>query len=285
VNEDTGGTQMFRKAWVVAVQGDTESRREDCVAAEEPLEIGLTDAPHSEAFTSLAVTMRTPGHDAEIAAGFLWTEGIITDPNQIIAVRPQGPIQPGGWRNRIEVVAADDTPLSLEHSARQFYMTSSCGICGKTSIEAVETARPFLLPHGTPCWSPETIYRMPETLRAAQATFDRTGGLHAAALFDTEGNLLSLREDIGRHNAVDKLVGTAVLAKTLPLSHCLLFVSGRASFELVQKALMAGIPALAAVGAPSSLAVSLAQGANLTLLGFVRGERFNIYAGNDRIAL
>lgn len=270
---------------VTAIQSGVSAVREDCVAVEEPLEIGLTHPAQSEAFTSLAITMRTPGQDAELAAGFLWTEGIITEPEQILTVRPRGPIQPGGWRNRIEVVVAEDAPPPSEHTARQFYMTSSCGICGKASIEAVETARPFLLPRGTPHWSPETIYRMPETLRAAQATFDRTGGLHAAALFDMAGNLLALCEDVGRHNAVDKIVGTAVLAKTLPLNDCLLFVSGRASFELVQKALMAGIPALAAVGAPSSLAVSLAQEASLTLLGFVRGERFNIYTGSDRIIL
>lgn len=272
-----------RDVAVVTINGREYRERSDSVAMEEPLEIRVRTV-NSEA-VSVAITMRTPGNDAELAAGFLWGEGILTELDQVLSSKPDGPVQQGGFRNIITLTLAGDQLPTLSDSARRFYMTSSCGVCGKASLEAIESRRPFSYIRNEPVWYSEIICPLSDKLRAAQETFERTGGLHAAGLFDTSGNLQAVREDVGRHNAVDKLVGTALLNKTLPLSELLLFVSGRASFELVQKAVMAGIPTLAAVGAPSSLAVSLARDAGLTLLGFVRGERFNIYAGEDRIKI
>lgn len=263
---------------VQTVCGETFSERTDAVAREEPLEIRVRTTTTEP--VSVAITMRTPGADAELAAGFLWSEGIITGAVQIVGASEGGTRQPGGFRNIVTVTLSE---ISKNVAARQFYLTSSCGVCGKASLEAVETLSTFAFRRGQPVWSAAMIHTLGDKLRAAQNTFDRTGGLHAAGLFDPEGNLVAVREDVGRHNAVDKIVGSALLANRLPLSRSLLFVSGRASFELVQKTVMAGIPALAAVGAPSSLAVSLAKDAGVTLLGFVRGERFNVYANAERI--
>jgi FdhD protein len=261
---------------------------DDAVAVEEPLEIqlvfGLPNADGERERQTVAVTMRTPGHDTELAAGFLWTEGILSSPSAIESVRSVGIPSPDGYRNSVRVTLTPETVLDLERLTRHVYTTSSCGVCGKTSLEAVRTASPFDLTENRSVWSPEIIHALPERLRAAQEVFDRTGGLHAAALFRPDGTLEILREDVGRHNAVDKIIGASVLAGNLPLSKTLLFVSGRASFELVQKAIMAGIPILAAVGAPSSLAVSLAEEAGLTLLGFVRNHRFNCYTFRERIS-
>ncbi|MBC8141093.1 MAG: formate dehydrogenase accessory sulfurtransferase FdhD [Armatimonadetes bacterium] len=271
-------TPTERTVTVTTVGGTTFAERTDAVAMEEPLEIRVRTA--STEPVSVAITMRTPDADGELAAGFLWSEGIVTDAAQIVSVSEGGAVQPGGFANIVTLRLREMPP---DISARQFYMTSSCGVCGKASLEAIASREPFPLRRGYPVWSPGVIHTLSDKLRAAQDTFDRTGGLHAAGLFDGEGVLVAVREDVGRHNAVDKIVGMALLSGELPLSDCLLFVSGRASFELVQKAVMAGVPALAAVGAPSSLAVALAKDAGVTLLGFVRGERFNIYANGDRI--
>jgi FdhD protein len=263
---------------------------DDSVALEEPLEIRVASGPReNRGQTSLSVTMRTPGapnseSDFELAAGFLWTEGILTAPDQIERIRCSGfPSLEGGHVNVVVVELAPGVTLDMPSLERHVYTSSSCGVCGKTSLEAVRTRSSFTLPSEGARWEPITIHRLPDTLREAQAVFERTGGLHAAALFTPAGDLQALREDVGRHNAVDKLIGAQLRAGALPLTDRLLLVSGRASFELVQKAMMAGIPVLAAVGAPSSLAVDLARDCGMTLLGFVRNERFNIYSGPERI--
>jgi FdhD protein len=250
----------------------------DVLAVEEPLEIRLGRAVGGRRVrTVISITMRTPGHDRELAVGFLYTEGILTEPEQVAGVRACG----AG-----NVACVDLRPgvtVDLTRLERHFYTASSCGVCGKASLEAVRVCAPTPLRDGWPVVEAGIIHRLPEALRAAQTVFDRTGGLHAAALFDARGTLLSLREDVGRHNALDKLIGDQFLAGRTPLLDNVLLVSGRASFELVQKAAVAGIPILAAVGAPSSLAVSLAREHGLTVLGFVRADRFNIYTGGERI--
>jgi FdhD protein len=250
----------------------------DVLAVEEPLEIRLgCDVDQRRVRASVSITMRTPGHDSELAVGFLFTEGILTEPEQVASAHACGPgnvtcveLRPG--------VAVDLTRLQ-----RNFYTTSSCGVCGKTSLEAVRLPAARRLPMDRPVIEAVVIQRLPAALRAEQTAFDRTGGLHASALFDPTGKLLCLREDVGRHNALDKLIGAQFLAGRTPLGDSVLLVSGRASFELVQKAIVAGIPILAAVGAPSSLAVSLAQEHGLTVVGFVRPNRFNVYTGPQRI--
>ncbi len=221
--------------------------------------------------------MRTPGDDAELAVGFLFTEGLIADREQVAGVR----MCKGG--NAVRVDLTPGVAVDLARLERHFYTGSSCGVCGKSSLAAVRVEPRFRPAAGMPVVEAEVIYRLPEALREAQTVFDRTGGLHASALFNTAGCLLDLREDVGRHNALDKLIGAEFLAGRLPLTEAILLVSGRVSFELVQKAAVAGIPIVAAVGAPSSLAVDLAREHGLTLLGFVRVERFNIYTGAERI--
>jgi len=258
----------------------------DALAVEEPLEIRLGFVANGKAtHKSISITMRTPGDDFELAAGFLFTEGIIKSAAQINQIKHCGvPGKDSNLRNTARVDLRSDVIIDFKRLERHFYTSSSCGVCGKTSIEALQTGVCQLKESAKPVFTADTINRLPETLRTAQNVFDRTGGLHAAALFDSAGKMESLREDVGRHNAVDKLVGTQFLAGKTPISDKLLMVSGRASFELVQKALMAGIPILAAVGAPSSLAVELAREYGMTLLGFVRDNRFNIYTGAARIA-
>ena len=267
---------------VQKIEGDSSTPFQDLLAVEEPLEIRL-------GHQSVSITMRTPGHDFELAAGFLFTEGILQDAAQIRNIHwshnangnhSGNPRQLG---NSVTVELNPGVEVDLEKLSRHFYTTSSCGVCGKASIDAIEMQGCPVLPRNSPIVASSVIHRLPESLRRAQPVFERTGGLHAAALFSPEGELQLLREDVGRHNAVDKLIGAELLAGHAPLSSRLLFVSSRASFELVQKALMAGIPILAAVGAPSSLAVETAQRFNLTLLGFVRDSRFNIYSGASRI--
>jgi FdhD protein len=242
---------------------------QDLLAVEEPLQIRIGER-------NVAITMRTPGNDAELAVGFLFSEGILQSPAQISDIT-------AGARNIITVTLAAEAAPDLDRLERHFYLTSSCGVCGKASIEALESIGCPALPRDRPRIELSVIHRLPDMLRTKQMVFDRTGGLHAAALFDASGELLNEREDVGRHNAVDKLVGAAFLKGHLPLNDNLLMLSGRASFELVQKALMAGIPVLAAVGAPSSLAVELALRFGMTLLGFVRDRRFNIYSGESRL--
>jgi FdhD protein len=252
----------------------------DLLAVEEPLEIRLDFAgagPHDS--RAVSVTMRTPGHDRELAVGFLFTEGIVQQREQIENVHACR----GG--NVVRIALRPGAAVDLERLERHFYTASSCGVCGKASLKAIRVAPHVRPASGWPVVEAAVIQRLPGTLRAAQVVFDRTGGLHAAALFDARGNLLALREDVGRHNALDKLIGAQFLAGRTPLHDAVLLVSGRASFELVQKAAVAGIPILAAVGAPSSLAVDLAREHGLTLLGFVRPDHFNLYTGADRIRL
>ena len=250
------------------IEGESSASFQDLLAVEEPLEIRLGDK-------TISLTMRTPGHDPELAAGFLFTEGILDGPRQIRDIQHA--------KNSITVQLNPDVQVDFERLQRNFYTTSSCGVCGKASIEALRMQGCPVLPRSLAAVEAEVIHRLPQAQRDEQAVFQKTGGLHAAALFDFQGKLIILREDVGRHNAVDKLIGARMLAGHTPLSDTLLLVSGRASFELTQKALMAGIPILAAVGAPSSLAVETAQRFNMTLLGFVRDGRFNIYSGAERI--
>jgi FdhD protein len=277
---------------VQKVTGQVFHTQSDLLAIEEPLEIRIgLDAAGGFTSKIISITMRTPGHDAELAAGFLFSEGILSLPTQISKIHHRTRLGSENG-NVIQVDVHQDIPLDLSKLERHFYMTSSCGVCGKASIAALQLGRdaasressPPAPAKGKPIFPASTIHRLPDTLRSAQAVFDQTGGLHAAALFDETGTLLGLREDVGRHNAVDKLIGSAFLAGRTPLSTKLLFVSGRASFELMQKTVMAGIPILAAVGAPSSLAVELAEEFDVTLLGFVRSGRFNIYSGEWRIS-
>jgi len=267
---------------------DSQGRRsaDDALAVEEPLEIRLVFCDGASIKQkSISITMRTPGHDFELAVGFLFTEGILRSPDDVANVRHCGP--PAGdlkLRNVVRVELRPHVPVDLGRLERHFYTSSSCGVCGKTSIAALEVASTQCLTLDGPIIAAEAVHALPDALRRAQDVFEHTGGLHASALFDTEGGLLGLREDVGRHNALDKLIGAELFAGRLPLSQRILLVSGRASFELVQKSLLAGIPIMAAVGAPSSLAVELAKRYGMTLLGFVRNRRFNIYCGAQRIA-
>jgi FdhD protein len=245
---------------------------QDSLAAEEPLEIRVGGVP-------LTVTMRTPGHDLELSAGFLLTEGIIQSAGQITGLRSMA--SDNGLRSNVVEVELKDTEFECEDLRRNFFAASSCGICGKASIDAIRV-RGLQTPDTGFHLYPEILCQLPKILHSEQAVFSRTGGLHAAALFDSSGRLLALREDIGRHNAVDKIVGWALLQQKLPLSQHVMVVSGRGGFEIVQKALAAGIPILASVSAPSSLAVKLARELGLTLIGFLRGRRFVIYSGEFR---
>lgn len=244
------------------------AREQDFVAVEEPLQIRLNGA-------DLAITMRTPGNDDELAVGFLHSEGIISSGSAIAA------IETGDNSISITLTAAAAPDVSAQ--TRHFYLTSSCGVCGKASVDALVAAGCSAPPRDSPKISRATVESLPQALRATQAVFDRTGGLHAAALFNAQGELQLVREDVGRHNAVDKLIGRSVLDGRVPLHDAILMLSGRISFELVQKALLAGVGIVVAVGAPSSLAVETALRFGLTLVGFVRDGRFNIYAGESRI--
>jgi len=250
-------------------------RFQDYLVAEEPLEIRVSGAP-------LTVTMRTPGHDLELAAGFLFTEGLIQRQEQIASLSEGTPETPEAGGNLVQVELAG-TEFERGRMQRNFFVASSCGICGKASIDAIRV-RGISPPNPEFRFSPDLLCTLPDKLRAAQTIFGRTGGLHAAGLFSSEGDLMALREDVGRHNAVDKIAGWALLESRLPLSHCALMVSGRGGFEIIQKALVAGIPLVASVSAPSGLAVRLARELGLTLVGFLRGRRFLIYSGEQRLA-
>jgi FdhD protein len=249
----------------------------DLLAVEEPLGIAVLHGPERKR-KNLAVTMRTPGHDEELALGFLFTEGLIGRADEVLEIRRDDD-------NRLTLTLRPDLPLDLQSLERNFYTTSSCGICGKASIEAVQEQQRGTLPATGTGWTvaPTLLHRLPGTLRQQQRVFAQTGGLHAAALFDQQGTLLLVREDVGRHNALDKLIGAALRDNKVPLHDQLLLLSGRASFELIQKAGRAGLGLVAAVGAPSSLAVQLARQLNLTLVGFLRDEQFNVYCGEERI--
>ena len=253
----------------------------DKVAVEEPLEIQLAYSTATGSMhKNIAVTMRTPGNDDELAAGFLFTEGIIKNRTDILEIK-----QPSSDENRILVVLKENTVPVLANAARNFYSTSSCGICGKASIDAIRTTSQYGEESDNIYIDAAVFYPLQNELKKQQKVFEDTGGIHASALFNVDGNFIMLREDVGRHNALDKIIGAALLNGQLPLNNCILLLSGRASFELVQKAVMAGIKIIAAVGAPSSLAVEMAKETGITLLGFLRDDRFNIYAGKQRIAI
>lgn len=259
-----------RTVGIQRVTADGATPTEDHVAAEEPLEIRIEGR-------SVAITMRTPGHDLELAAGFLFTEGVIDGPDDLRAIaHVDDPSDPQG--NTVDTVLASGVPAARRSAAdRALYASSSCGVCGKASIDRLLVGAPPLSPEWTP--DPAVLLALPDRLRKAQAVFDRTGGLHAAALFSPEGELEVLREDIGRHNAVDKVIGWRLREDRVPVDDRILLVSGRAGFEIVQKALVARISVVAAVGAPSSMAVDLAEESGLTLVGFLRDGRYNQYGG------
>jgi len=268
------------RARVLAVRGDRAVERDDTLVGEEPMEIRAA-GPGQEP-VAVAVTMRTPGSEEELAVGFLRTEGLISGP-EVVAVEFGDPATLAQPDDTVIVRLSRPFDVSLA-AERHFVATASCGICGKASLDEIEV-RCDPLPAGRPMVGRSVVVGLPERLRAAQAVFARTGGLHAAGLFDVDGRLLVVREDVGRHNALDKLVGAEVLAGRLPLHERLLLVSGRVSFEIVQKAAVAGIPVVCAVSAPSDLAVEAADRLGQTLVAFVRGDSFNVYAHPERINL
>ena len=258
-------------------RGEGREAASDLLAEEEPLEIRIgTDHDGTLIYRSLAVTMRTPGEDADLAAGFLFTEGILTEPTQIAAIAPWG------LPNVIKVDLAHGVAIDWRRLERNAYVTSSCGVCGKTSLDLVEQRITRRLDPGSPKVDAAWIQELPARLEAEQATFRATGGLHAAALFGVRSELHLVREDVGRHNAVDKLIGARWRAGH-GFGETILLLSGRAGFELIQKAALAGIPVVAAIGAPTSLAAELAEEVGITLIGFLRGERFNVYCGAERM--
>jgi FdhD protein len=271
------------RARVRVVSDGQERRRGDYLATEEPLEIRLVAGAATE---RLAVTMRTPGNDFELAAGFLHGEGILTDREALreISYCTDPELDAAQQYNVVNVRLDGSSMPDLRGLERHFYTSSACGVCGKASLDAIEL-RGCPLPAPGPRVDAEVIYGLPDKLREAQGLFESTGGLHAAGLFTADGELECLREDVGRHNAVDKLVGWALLEGRLPLADRVLLVSGRASFEIMQKALAAGVAMVCAVSAPSSLAVDVAERFGMTLAGFLRGRRFNLYAGHDRVLL
>ncbi|WP_030900378.1 formate dehydrogenase accessory sulfurtransferase FdhD [Streptomyces sp. NRRL F-5126] len=265
----------------IRIRNGDVSTRPDTLVSEEPLEIRLNGRP-------LAITMRTPSDDFALAAGFLVSEGVLASASDVRSIVYCAGAKEDGQNtyNVVDVQLAAGVPVPDITLERNVYTTSSCGLCGKASLDAVRTTARFPIADAPRMVvDPELLASLPDRLRAAQQVFERTGGLHAAALFSESGEMLDIREDVGRHNAVDKLVGRALREGGLPLSRAILLVSGRASFELAQKAVMAGIPVLAAVSAPSSLAVDLAAESGLTLVGFLRGPSMNVYAGDERIAL
>ena len=275
--QEKGDPRSLKITNVTEWESGSSKRVEDFLVTEEPLEIRF--GRHS-----LGVTMRTPGHDHELVAGLLFTDGIISRPDQLVSMnasrKTSGPL---AQQNNISVKLSN-VEIPKTRIARMYSAGSACGVCGKASIDA-DRQRLTARPETATRFDPELICALPERLRAEQDLFQRTGGLHAAALFDSAGKLVVLREDIGRHNAVDKVIGWAFLRGMLPLKRHLCLVSGRGGFEIVQKVLMAGIPLLASVSAPSSLAVQLAREMGMSLIGFLRGSRFVIYSGEERLAV
>jgi FdhD protein len=280
----TGQWQSIQRYEIERVGGPVAGPRSDPVAREEPLEIRLgLVAEGRRAQRSVSITMRTPGNDEELAAGFLFTEGIITRREDIEGIGPCGPPAPNGLVNVVRVDLAPQVTIDLARLERHFYTSSSCGVCGKSSLEAVAVSGRFDLHAASFNVTPTMLGALPDALRARQAVFEETGGLHASGLFDASGAIESVREDVGRHNALDKLIGRALLDDRLPFTERGIVVSGRASFELMQKAMVAGCPLLAAVGAPSSLAIDLAQRFGMTLVGFLKSGQFNVYSRGDRV--
>ena len=263
--------------------GQAQAASPDFVAVEEPLEIRIGQSEGGRPkHQAVSITMRTPGHDFELAAGFLCTEGILKSRDQVAGIEHCG--HGPSLTNTVRVDLVAGVAVDVKRLERNFYTTSSCGVCGKTSLEALATGATRVVTAPGFQVEARVIHSLPAKLRERQRTFEHTGGLHAAAFFSHTGELLGLREDVGRHNAVDKLIGSQFLAGTLPARESILFLSGRASFELLQKAVMAGVAIVCAVGAPSSLAVEAANEFGVTLLGFVRDNRFNIYSGADRVS-
>ena len=271
------------KVRVRVVEDGSTRVRPDTLATEEPMELRLISGGVRQ---TVAVTMRTPGADFELAAGFLYGEGIVSSPDDIkkISYCVDADVDAEQRYNIVNVELRGDRSYDLRPLERHFYTTSACGVCGKASLEQLELRGCPVIPAG-PEIEAETIYSLPKKLRESQGLFEATGGLHAAALFDAEGELVALREDVGRHNATDKLVGRALLEGRLPLSDHIVMVSGRSSFEIMQKCLAAGVPIVCAISAPSSLAVDVARRFDMTLVGFLRGNRFNVYSGSERIRL
>lgn len=264
---------------IIKVKNSSSFQFQDDVSVEEPLEIRVLYGNADDRVSkNLSVTMRTPGNDPELAVGFLFTEGVLTSSDQVKSIQnPQSECSKNN-ENIIIVELNEGIHPQLMNVDRNFYTTSSCGVCGKGSIESIRTVNPFLkIQKENSAIELDLLYGLSDKLRTFQQNFSSTGGIHASGLFDFEGNLLGLREDVGRHNALDKLIGYAFMNNQLPLQNRILLLSGRASFELVQKAAMAGIPIIAAIGAPSSLAISLAKEFDFTLLGFLGSDRFNIY--------
>jgi FdhD protein len=280
--------ELGRRVRPVSIEkfvGPSATPQEDFLAVEEPLQIRLAYKWNgTRVEKDIAITMRTPGHDAELAAGFLFSEGILRTSDDVLRIRDSCAVPSKSKDcNRVVFELSPEAKFDPQRMERHFYVSSSCGVCGKASIESIRSRVAFALPPRNVTLDSGVIHRLPETLRTFQSVFQKTGGLHAAALFDLSGQMLSVREDVGRHNAVDKLIGAEFLHGSLPLYDKLLLLSGRISFELVQKASMAAIPIIVAVGAPSSLAVETALQFNITLVGFVRGEQFNVYAGASRV--
>jgi FdhD protein len=267
-----------KKVQTAKISGTSTELCLDTVSIEEPLEIRIGfDRPGNDSFQQIAVTMRTPGDDRELAAGFLFTEGIISGKEEIAHVMSAIKC------NEVTVRLREHVQIDPAVFSRHSFVASSCGICGKKSIAAVTVKRRYVCLHNEPTVEADLIHSLPSVLRQHQDNFEHTGGIHASCLFDLDGKLLNIKEDVGRHNALDKLIGAELLAGRLPMTNKILMLSGRASFELIQKAAHAGLAVVAAVGAPSSLAVQLAEECDVTLLGFVRDKRFNIYSGAHRI--
>jgi len=265
------------------MRGGWFTTRGDSVAVEEPMEVRLEVPADGETREHpVSVTMRTPGDDFELAAGFLFTEGVVTDPRALADVRYCRDVDPQEY-NVVTASLRDPTAFDASSLTRNFYVTSSCGVCGKASLESVEVMGCQAVPDGTLAVHESDLRALPDRLRSAQQVFDRTGGIHAAGIFGADGRITLVREDVGRHNAVDKVVGSLVLTGDLPGSEAGLVVSGRSSFEILQKAAMAGFPMVVAVGAPSSLAVTFARRFNMTLVGFAKSDGYNVYSGGERI--
>jgi FdhD protein len=288
LDDAAGGRQLSARRLTVRRFRDSglaHADDPDLVATEEPFEIrlGYSRRDGSRAEEPVSVTMRTPGHDEDLAVGFLFTEGIIRARSDVQGVVARGRRAADGLINVVRVELAPGVTVDFKRLERNFYMTSSCGVCGKASIEAVAVQGQYDVGAVNFSITGEALGRLPAALKVEQAVFEQTGGLHASGLFDAKGTILALREDVGRHNALDKLIGHALLHGELPLEAYGVMVSGRASFELMQKAKMAGCPLVAAVGAPSSLAVELAREFGITLVGFLKADRFNVYSRPDRI--
>ncbi|WP_109698968.1 formate dehydrogenase accessory sulfurtransferase FdhD [Chitinophaga deserti] len=279
------GSVSIKEFSVKRIDGPSISEFSDTLSVEEPLEIKITyDAGMDSIQKNISVTMRTPGNDLDLAAGFLFTEGIISHKDHIKEISHADAACSSEKANSVTVALAKGFSPILMQSDRNFYTTSSCGVCGKSSIQSIRTVSPFNhLEKLQLSLSAEVLFGLPDKLKAAQKGFAASGGLHASGLFSPDGELLLVREDVGRHNALDKLIGCALYEGLLPLNRHILLLSGRASFELIQKAAMAGIAIVAAIGAPSSLAVELAKEFDITLLGFVKGNRANVYHTGEHV--